>query len=704
MNTTKNDSGLNLDHLEALARAATPGPWTVRLDGTCSGTWPHINVGHDEYGDPITVAELSTTHTETEAARNSGDMPGSYEDAPGRFELTDQQPLDDANFIAAANPAAVLELIAFARRAAPVSAPIAGDALADDDHFEAMVEDGYTALVEHSNAWRGDPEASPASGRESFAVALRAALANQPAPTAAPEQVAQEADESVLASGDVDHLRRKLIACITSETSLSEQRVWDLSLALVAEAWPILSEPSQAAPLDIGEMTRLRLLMRALGHADAFQRPGEYVRGLLFTVLGQAAGRIKGTLPGSAAAPAPTVPAGDALRKPIPWGAINSILGEVMQIAASNGANSVSMPDEYVAVAHFVAFPEQYAHQPAQEQAEPVAPTLQAFALYDAVNKLMAHIGMFGEINSRHELVDKVMAELHNLDGGKVAQRVEDLVERAFMPRDQATELAVSEYCLIGADASQAAQHEAGAKIDVRHEFEMYKSRLGEAANYIGDGLYGNHGVTDQANAFRAGVEVGFAASPVVRAQSEESAPADADSASEVQARQVETEMADRLRRIVTNHPGGMIQVSAKTLTDAADECDRFYNGMMNWKANAQAKDRTIIDLRTAASAAGAKQAHAGADYRPLANWPTGELDFELQLRRGPRYQCQASDCHSYEDEPGKFDTCPACSRKGYLSGGFKPDPASRQWKEWEKRVDSKFRAAIRAAQKGEQP
>ncbi len=46
-------------------------------------------------------------------------------------------------------------------------------------------------------------------------------------------------------------------------------------------------------------------------------------------------------------------------------------------------------------------------------------------------------------------------------------------------------------------------------EVDVRHEFEMYKSNLGEAANYIGDGQYGNHGVTEQADAFRAGVAVG---------------------------------------------------------------------------------------------------------------------------------------------------------------------------------------------------
>jgi hypothetical protein len=37
---------------------------------------------------------------------------------------------------------------------------------------------------------------------------------------------------------------------------------------------------------------------------------------------------------------------------------------------------------------------------------------------------------------------------------------------------------------------------------------------------------------------------------------------------------------------------------AAKLMLTAADECDRFYGGMMNWKANAQAKDRTITELR----------------------------------------------------------------------------------------------------------
>jgi hypothetical protein len=49
----------------------------------------------------------------------------------------------------------------------------------------------------------------------------------------------------------------------------------------------------------------------------------------------------------------------------IPMAAIGAILNQVMEQAVANGANSVSMPDEYVAVAHFVAYPEKYAVPPA---------------------------------------------------------------------------------------------------------------------------------------------------------------------------------------------------------------------------------------------------------------------------------------------------------------------------------------------------
>ena len=46
--------------------------------------------------------------------------------------------------------------------------------------------------------------------------------------------------------------------------------------------------------------------------------------------------------------------------KPVPIAVIGSILNEVMDIATSNGADSRSMPDEYVEVAHFVCYPEEY--------------------------------------------------------------------------------------------------------------------------------------------------------------------------------------------------------------------------------------------------------------------------------------------------------------------------------------------------------
>ena len=67
-----------------------------------------------------------------------------------------------------------------------------------------------------------------------------------------------------------------------------------------------------------------------------------------------------------------------------------------------------------------------------------------------------------------------------------------------------------------------------------------------------------------------------------------------------------ETEIADRLRKRAA---GAMAnQDDAKLMLTAADECDRFYNGMMNWKANAQAKDRTIIDLRAQLAAKGQRE------------------------------------------------------------------------------------------------
>jgi hypothetical protein len=54
--------------------------------------------------------------------------------------------------------------------------------------------------------------------------------------------------------------------------------------------------------------------------------------------------------------------------------------------------------------------------------------------------------------------------------------------------------------------------------------------------------------------------------------------------------------MGEILRK-ASNNPGRTAN-DINLLIRAADECDRFYGGMMNWKANAQGKDRTIIELR----------------------------------------------------------------------------------------------------------
>ncbi len=44
----------------------------------------------------------------------------------------------------------------------------------------------------------------------------------------------------------------------------------------------------------------------------------------------------------------------------VPMEEIGNILNYLMDIAVENGANSISMPDEYVAIAHFLSFPDQY--------------------------------------------------------------------------------------------------------------------------------------------------------------------------------------------------------------------------------------------------------------------------------------------------------------------------------------------------------
>jgi hypothetical protein len=93
-----NDSGLNLDHLAALARAATPGPWS----------WWTSN---------------STLRLTGADGRDGGVLYGYARQGDGDVNCA----LNDQTFIAAANPAAVLELIALARRAALANQPAPTD-------------------------------------------------------------------------------------------------------------------------------------------------------------------------------------------------------------------------------------------------------------------------------------------------------------------------------------------------------------------------------------------------------------------------------------------------------------------------------------------------------------------------------------------------------------------------------------------------
>lgn len=78
----------------------------------------------------------------------------------------------------------------------------------------------------------------------------------------------------------------------------------------------------------------------------------------------------------------------------------------------------------------------------------------EVFGIYAAANKLVAQIGMIGAVDSSDPAVEDCMAALHALDGGNVARRVEDLTEKAFMPHNQASRLAVDEYIAIASAIS----------------------------------------------------------------------------------------------------------------------------------------------------------------------------------------------------------------------------------------------------------
>lgn len=68
----------------------------------------------------------------------------------------------------------------------------------------------------------------------------------------------------------------------------------------------------------------------------------------------------------------------------------------------------------------------------------------------------------------------------------------------------------------------------------------------------------------------------------------------------------IETEISARLRATVAKLRTTPMPLAdlIPLLQQAADEADRFYNGMENWKNNAQAKDKSIAELNTQRKAA----------------------------------------------------------------------------------------------------
>lgn len=339
----------DLDRLEALARAATPGPWeveTVHSEGEY-GTDEDGGHGFDAYavvdskGRPMFDSlnrDDSSIHTDTD-----GDVFYAWDDLAKR----------DATFIAAANPAAVLELIALARRAKPegeapqaevvyqarkpnekdwkeisfdvfqfvdphnrrklYTAPAAQQeesgaqatpALTETQRMEAAERYGTGVLPWSCRIHPNQPLHIIADAMEAELNDLRplvkAARAAQPQGAQADELT--DDDKRLVARG-MERWRKG----IAGECRLPPAG-WHCTRTPGHEG-PCAAHPAQQATapgaLDADEMTRLRRLMRALGHVDAFEQTDEYVRGVLCTVLGQAAGKLEAapSAPGTPEAP-----------------------------------------------------------------------------------------------------------------------------------------------------------------------------------------------------------------------------------------------------------------------------------------------------------------------------------------------------------------------------------------------------------------
>lgn len=122
------------------------------------------------------------------------------------------------------------------------------------------------------------------------------------------------------------------------------------------------TENSRADALTDGQLCAIQYAMYSLrAIAERRELTGDVIRPLndIRTASRRAAAALKRFEPVANA-----LLAASPVEQPAaaPIDAISKLLSEAMDRAVSNGADSRSMPDEYVAIAHFTCYPEQYGY------------------------------------------------------------------------------------------------------------------------------------------------------------------------------------------------------------------------------------------------------------------------------------------------------------------------------------------------------
>lgn len=116
-----------------------------------------------------------------------------------------------------------------------------------------------------------------------------------------------------------------------------------------------------------GQVNDLAMLTRRLIHALNHANPNNAIARkaadyLLRNGLQGSPLRAEDVLRGDAAAPSAPV----ETKKPTPFKEIGDLLSWAMETAVKNGANSISMPDGYVAIADFICHPQEYGYAASQ--------------------------------------------------------------------------------------------------------------------------------------------------------------------------------------------------------------------------------------------------------------------------------------------------------------------------------------------------